>query len=654
MRGAPARGHLLRGCAHRRGHGAHPDRRADRPGRGQGEPHPVSGAPALRPGRRALRLAALLPGDGPPAPDPHPPARGGVSPGRRQDVRAGSGLLRPLQQALPGARGLGASAAAPPCAPRRPHRLSPSGDPAGGVVRFTAAGGPRGLHGRQGAGAGPRGGLGERGLRGSGEELFAGQLFRTGEQGDAGGGVLGGGFDRLGVQVSGQVLAREARRAEGVALPVSHRRSQPFQGEVAEGVRRHVAGDLLGGVVGGNQFLPAGRVDAVVAGPDRRRRRDAQVHLHRAGRLQHLHDLPARRAAHDGVIHHHHALALEHLPHRGQLQLHAEVPDGLLGLDERAPHVVAADEPHVVRDSAHLGEADRRRHAGVRHRDDQVGPRRGLLVRQLPAQLLARLVHARAEQHRVRLGEIHLLEDAAALPGGREGLAGAQAVLVDDDHLARFDFPDELRLDEIQRRRLAGQHVAVAQPPQHHGAEAVGVSHRHQLVLRQEQEAVGPLHLAQRLGHLLLEGGLPRAGDEVDDDLRVRIRLEDGAIGHERLAQLLRVHQVAVVRHGHLPARILHAQGLGILELAAARGGVAHVADGRAAQQLLQGGRGEDVRHQPHLPVEAQRVPIRRDNARRFLPAVLQRMQAQVGQVGGLGMTDDSEDAAHGMRLTPF
>ena len=51
---------------------------------------------------------------------------------------------------------------------------------------------------------------------------------------------------------------------------------------------------------------------------------------------------------------------------------------------------------------------------------------------------------------------------------------------------------------------------ALLQPPQHQRPEAVRVAHRDQLVLGEEQQAVGALHLAQRLHHLLLEASAAR------------------------------------------------------------------------------------------------------------------------------------------------
>ena len=48
---------------------------------------------------------------------------------------------------------------------------------------------------------------------------------------------------------------------------------------------------------------------------------------------------------------------------------------GVLRLDERAADVVIADQPEVERQPGLLGVAERGRHAGVGHRDDEVGRR---------------------------------------------------------------------------------------------------------------------------------------------------------------------------------------------------------------------------------------------------------------------------------------
>src|SRR5213592_3123595 len=61
--------------------------------------------------------------------------------------------------------------------------------------------------------------------------------------------------------------------------------------EVAERVGGEVATDLVHLMARGDQLLARRRVDAVVARPLDRRRRDAHVDLARAGAAQHAHDL---------------------------------------------------------------------------------------------------------------------------------------------------------------------------------------------------------------------------------------------------------------------------------------------------------------------------------------------------------------------------
>src|SRR5262249_23142080 len=143
------------------------------------------------------------------------------------------------------------------------------------------------------------------------------------------------------------VGAGEARvtEARGIA---ARRLQHAVEREIAERVRSEIAADLVDLMAGGDELLPIRRVDPVVSGPLDRRRRDAHVDLAGSGVAQHANDLAARRAAHDRVVHDDDALALQHLRHRVQLDLHAEMPDALLGLDERAADVMVADQSHLV------------------------------------------------------------------------------------------------------------------------------------------------------------------------------------------------------------------------------------------------------------------------------------------------------------------
>ena len=71
------------------------------------------------------------------------------------------------------------------------------------------------------------------------------------------------------------------------------------------------------------------------------------------------------------------------------------------------------------------------------------------------------------------------------------------------------------------------------------------------------------------------------------------------------------------------------------------------MADGRVPGQVLQAVGGEDVVDVPHLADDAQLVAVGRDDAGRLLAAVLERVQAEVGEVRRLRVSVDSNDPAH-------
>src|SRR5262245_41798185 len=152
---------------------------------------------------------------------------------------------------------------------------------------------------------------------------------------------------RLGLDADA-IAAGEAGVTEMARIRAG-RLQHPVEGKVADRIGAEIAADLLGAVTRADQLLACRRVDAVVAGPLDRRRRDPHVDLARAGALEHPDDLAARGPAHDRVVDDHDAPPLEHLPHGIELHLDAEMADPLLGLDERAPHVVVPDQAHLVR-----------------------------------------------------------------------------------------------------------------------------------------------------------------------------------------------------------------------------------------------------------------------------------------------------------------
>lgn len=431
------------------------------------------------------------------------------------------------------------------------------------------------------------------------------------------------------------VLPIEARPAEP-GLRLLGRRDQAGQRDVAERVGADRTPDALGVQPVGQQLRTGGEVDAVEARPLDRRRGDPYVHLQGARLAQHAHDRPLRVAAHDRVVDHHDPLAPHVLPQRVELEPDAELAQGLRRLDEGAPDVRVLHEALAVGDAGLLGVADRRRGAGLGHRDDQVGLHR-VLLGQLAADLHPRGVHVPAGDGGVRAGHVDVLEEAAL--GLRHGEPGrAQAVLVDRDQLARLDLADHARADDVERRRLAGHHPAALQPAEHQRAYAVRVAGRVEGRLVHEDEAERAAQSRQHLHRGRLDGEVGAAGQQHRHEGRVVGR----AVGRQPpvgdlALEIRRVDQVAVVSEGDRRAGAGRPEGrLGVLPGRAAGGGVARVADGHVPAQARQRRLVEDLRDQAEILVDDDTRAVAHRDTGGLLAPVLQRVETEVGQVGDL------------------
>src|ERR1044072_7224230 len=92
----------------------------------------------------------------------------------------------------------------------------------------------------------------------------------------------------------------------------------------------------------------------------------------------HQRDEPTRRRSPDDrVVDHDDALSLEHLAHRVVLDLYLGLAPRLRRLDEGWPDVVDANERELVRNTALLSEAERRRVGGIGYAEHELLARGG-------------------------------------------------------------------------------------------------------------------------------------------------------------------------------------------------------------------------------------------------------------------------------------
>ena len=213
-------------------------------------------------------------------------------------------------------------------------------------------------------------------------------------------------------------------------------------------------------------------------------------------------------------------LAFDDFPHRVELDLDPEVADRLLRFDEGAPDVVVADQPELEGDSRLLGIADGGGDTRIGNRNDHVGLD-GMLAGEVPAEFLAHPVDLSAEDGAVGTGKVDVFEDTGGRGHRAEGMKGLQPVLVDEDHLPRLDFADELGLDEIEGAGLGGDDVGAVEPAKSQGAETVGVAHGDHPGLGEKYQAVGSLDGLQGLSHPIGKEIALSVGEQVNDDFGV-------------------------------------------------------------------------------------------------------------------------------------
>ena len=393
-----------------------------------------------------------------------------------------------------------------------------------------------------------------------------------------------------------------------------------------------------------------------------------------AGLAQHPHQGPLGVAAHDGVVDDDEALALDDLAQGVELEADAELAQGLGGLDEGAPHVGVLHQALPVGDAGGLGVADGGGGARLGGGDDEVGFHR-VLAGQGRSHLVARGDDAAPGDAGVGAGQVDVLEDAAGPAGGGE-TRGAHTVLVDFDELAGLDLAHEGGTDDVQGGSLGGHGPPVAQAPQHQGAHSVGVAGGVEGALVHEDQGEGAAQHGQDPAGGLVDaqgcrcavGGLELGvvGDAGGEDVGGRVPAlqgavlgdeveqggQDGGVGGGAAAELAAevlpgggvhgvhelagVGEVAVVGQGEGGAGRRTEHRLGVLPGGGALGGVADVADGDVTGEVGQGLVVEDLGDQAEVLVDEDLGAVGGGDAGRLLAAVLEGVQAEVGQAGDL------------------
>ena len=239
-----------------------------------------------------------------------------------------------------------------------------------------------------------------------------------------------------------------------------------------------------------------------------------------------------------------------------------------------------------------------------------------------------------------------MLEDAQRRAVGLDRLPGLDAALAERDQLAGLDLAQQLGADDVERAALGGDHVAVLELPRQSGRTPAGSRKATTPVVGHDDRRVGA---RSRCMTSATASSIRSAGSEEISAAMISESEVDRNLtpcSRQLVVELDRVDQVAVVGEGDRAA-VVPVDGLGVLPAAAAGGRVAHVPDRHVAGERPQAALVEDLGDQAEVALGGDVAALAGRDAGRFLAAVLEREEREVGEPGDvvLGRVD-AEDAA--------
>ena len=151
----------------------------------------------------------------------------------------------------------------------------------------------------------------------------------------------------------------------------------------------------------------------------------------------------------------------------------------------------------------------------------------------------------------------------------------------------------------------------------------------------------------ERFLELVHEGALRGTADEVHKHFGVGIGVEDRTFVLQLAAQGRAVGEVAVVAQGHISIMETEDERLNVVGAARAGSGVAHMANRPVSLQTFDFSLvAEHLGQQTRSAMTDEMTIIVGDNAGTLLTAMLQRVQAEVGESGGVRVAPNAENTA--------
>ena len=192
------------------------------------------------------------------------------------------------------------------------------------------------------------------------------------------------------------------------------------------------------------------------------------------------------------------------------------------------------------------------------------------------------MVDRNAFNHRVRTGKIDIFKDAEGTRLSAEPAVRNHTVLSENGDLPGINIPDKFGTDGIQGTGLGRNHPGtVCGPAAAERPETVGIPEGNELGGSHERTGIsaqellhGPENRFFRGGHLQTLGN-----DGIDDGFGIGGAMEDAAVQLMLCTQGTGVDQVAVVAQGQVSLHMADDDGLDVVVIFSAGGGITDMAD---------------------------------------------------------------------------
>ena len=186
---------------------------------------------------------------------------------------------------------------------------------------------------------------------------------------------------------------------------------------------------------------------------------------------------------------------------------------------------------------------------------------------------LPELVHVLTEYGAVLLAEINMLKQTVRRCNpDRSGLdkePAAEPIFVQCHYLARFNLPDELGADCIERTALTCRAViSLLSLTNTQRPDSIWVSRHLNPVREKKQQTICALQMIKNMSQRIRLCNVARLGQKMTDNFRIRRSFEDAPVSFVLITKKRRIDNIAVMSNRHLTARVFRKERLGIHRLA--------------------------------------------------------------------------------------